>query len=248
MKKKIIMPAISFLSMVAMAAVTPQDDAAKHNSDMMNRQLRVCSDNGGGEVRVLFIGNSITLHPPAPKIGWTNSWGMAASAAEKDYVHIVTRGIEERIGKKAHVRVVNLAEFERGYRTFNFARLEDYVNFHPEYFIVALGENVASFKDNDDEAAYQDGFRKLLSLFVNDKNKPRTVVRGVFWPNKRKDALMGEVARELDVPFVVAESQGKSEYTAKGLFQHTGVAAHPGDKGMRMIADAILEGLFATER
>ena len=39
--------------------------------------------------RVLFVGNSITLHGPRPQIGWTNNWGMAASARDKDYVHLL---------------------------------------------------------------------------------------------------------------------------------------------------------------
>ena len=43
--------------------------------------------------RVLFVGNSITLHGPRPQIGWTNNWGMAASARDKDYVHLLQKKI-----------------------------------------------------------------------------------------------------------------------------------------------------------
>ena len=46
--------------------------------------------------RVLFIGNSITKHEPKPEIGWYGCWGMAASAEERDYVHILMKKISSR--------------------------------------------------------------------------------------------------------------------------------------------------------
>ena len=46
--------------------------------------------HGSGEgVRILFVGNSITLHGRKDEIGWTRVCGMAASEAEKDYVHLL---------------------------------------------------------------------------------------------------------------------------------------------------------------
>ena len=40
--------------------------------------------------KILIVGNSITYHAPKEDIDWNNSWGMAASRAENDYVHILT--------------------------------------------------------------------------------------------------------------------------------------------------------------
>ena len=40
--------------------------------------------------RILFLGNSLTLHGPREEIGWKHNWGMAASAPERDFVHLVT--------------------------------------------------------------------------------------------------------------------------------------------------------------
>ena len=95
-------------------------DAERNNSMEMNAEKDVAAASCvQGGIRVLFLGNSITLHGSLPKIGWTNSWGMAASTKEKDYVHLVTRGIEAKTGRKADLRVRNLADFERNFRTWS---------------------------------------------------------------------------------------------------------------------------------
>ena len=62
------------------------------------------ADGGRGEVqarRVLFLGNSITRHPPLASIGWNNDWGMAASAREKDYAHVLASALGELTTRNA---------------------------------------------------------------------------------------------------------------------------------------------------
>ena len=69
--------------------------------------------------KVLFLGNSITLHDPAPEIGWTGRWGMAATEAAKDYVHLLTADLEKAAGAPLQTMVRNTAGFEREYETFD---------------------------------------------------------------------------------------------------------------------------------
>jgi hypothetical protein len=41
--------------------------------------------------KVLILGNSITWHPPGPDINWFGNWGMAASAADRDFLSLLIK-------------------------------------------------------------------------------------------------------------------------------------------------------------
>lgn len=196
-----------------------------------------------GGLKIVFIGNSITLHGASQKIGWLHEWGMAASAAEKDFVHIVTRGLEERSGRKADVRVRNLARFERNFATYDYDLDKDLIAFAPDYLIVALGENVAHLATQEERLAYYAAFKRLLEGFLKARPGMKAIVRGVFWPSPWKDELMARAASELSIPFVKADIATDESMMALGLFEHKGVQRHPGDKGMAEIARIILAGL-----
>ena len=59
------------------------------NAENQTREKTKIVINPNEKIRILFLGNSITLHETKPEIGWNHNWGMAASAEENDYVHIV---------------------------------------------------------------------------------------------------------------------------------------------------------------
>ena len=230
-------------------SVVSVSDAERNNSALMNAAKDVGeSVVAKGGVRVLFIGNSITLHAPAPGIGWTNRWGMAASRAENDYVHIVTRGIESETGRKADVRVLNVADFERNFSSWKVTpALQKAIDFNADYAVFAIGENTAELRT----AAERDAFRKALkgffSLFLRGRTKPHAVVRGVFWESEWKDACLAYAASDLALPFVKGDFGGFVGMDAWGNYWHSGVARHPGDVGMAAIAAAILDTFFPKD-
>ena len=201
-----------------------------------------------GGVRILFLGNSITIHPVMPEIGWYHEWGMAAETAEHDYVHLVSRGIERETGRPADVRISNLASFERGFRNYQFEKNREFIDFQAEYLVVALGENVEDLETTEERQEFGFAFQKLLGCFLSGNKKPYTVVRGVFWPNEWKDEILSGVAAKLNATFVKADIAGDKNMLALGKFEHKGVQNHPGDKGMAEIARRILCGFFPRSK
>ena len=193
--------------------------------------------------KVLFLGNSITLHGPAPAIGWPGNWGMAASAPEKDFVHLVTAALAKAAGTAPEVMVKNIAEFERQYATYNVnEKLKDALEFKPDLVIVAIGENVPGLNSDDAKRQFKQGLAELLKRVTAGRH-PTLVVRSCFWPNPAKDQILEQDCRDAGGIFVDIGGLAKDESNyarSERQFAHQGVAAHPGDKGMQAIADAIL--------
>ena len=69
--------------------------------------------------KILFLGNSITQHGPSKAIGWAGDWGMAASAQEKDFVHLVTKSLSKTVGTAPEIMIRNIAGFERQYASYD---------------------------------------------------------------------------------------------------------------------------------
>lgn len=193
--------------------------------------------------RILFLGNSITLHGPKSDIGWDGNWGMAASSADKDYVHRVAKALPKKDGSVPQTLVRNIATFERQYGTYDTAALvSETVAFKPDLIVVAIGENVPALTNAACKALFAAKTAALLKSIRSD-TRPLIIIRSCFWANGPKDEALKTAGREIGGVYLDIGALGKDEKNyarSEREYQHKGVAAHPGDRGMQAIADAIV--------
>jgi len=194
-----------------------------------------------GVYKILFLGNSITLIP-----SWADGCGMAASAKEKDYVHIVTRALSKTTGTTPEIMVKNIAKFERQFANFDVdGTFKEEFAFGADLVILAIGENVPKLDSAEAKAQFKTSVMKLLNG-LRANHQPRIIVRSCFWPNQDRDPILKQVCQEVSGTYVDIGSLSKDESNyarSEREFSHKGVAAHPGDKGMQAIAGAILEAI-----
>jgi hypothetical protein len=192
--------------------------------------------------RILFLGNSITLHGPAPEIGWTGDWGMAASARDKDYVHQLLDRISRAAGGTPKVMIRNIADFERKLGGFNIREaLKEELAFEADVVILAIGENASSPKTDEARKQFADALGGLFAQ-LSRHGHPKLFVRSQFWPDAEKDRLLKKASGDAGGIFVDLGKLGTAPAnfaSSERQIKHAGVAGHPGDKGMAAIAEEL---------
>lgn len=200
--------------------------------------------------KILFLGNSITLHGPNKGIGWDGNWGMAASSADKDYVHLVAKALAGKGGSAPETMVRNVASFERQYGTFDAAALiKETAAFKADLIVVAIGENVPALTNAACKAEFAAKTAALLKGIMG-ANQPLVVVRSCFWANGPKDEALKKACGEIGGAYLDIGALGKDERNyarSEREFKHKGVANHPGDGGMQAIADAIVGAVLQAK-
>ena len=186
--------------------------------------------------KILFLGNSITIHGPKPEIGWNGDWGMAASALDKDYVHVFAARVAQAAGGKPKWMSRNIADFERGHPTYDIAAgMKEELALKPDVVIMAIGENVPALETEEAQAQYREAFVRLLGT-LNENSHPVILVRSSFWANPVKDDLMKQAAEQTGAIYVNVGGLGRDPANAarsERKFDHEGVAGHPGDGGCK---------------
>ena len=175
---------------------------------------------------------------------------MAASSADKDYVHLVTSAIAQHTGATPQVRVRNIADFERNYATYDVdLQMRDLLQFDPDLIVLAIGENVPPLDTEHAAAQFKSGVMNIFRCALA-KRRPLIVVRSCFWADATKDRVLKEACQEADAVFVDAGPLGADAANAarsERSFAHEGVAAHPGDRGMKALADSIVKAVLDSQ-
>ena len=164
---------------------------------------------------------------------------MAASSKENDYVHILMKKIAERYDNPAFC-ICQVAAWERDYKigTTTHPLFENARNFNADIIIMRFIEN-CPWKGFDGEV-FKEELTKLLDYF-NPNKKAKIILTTGFWHHPG-DKVIEELAKEKGLPIALLGDLGDDEkMKAVGLFEHEAVANHPGDLGMKAMAEKIFE-------
>jgi uncharacterized repeat protein (TIGR02543 family) len=194
----------------------------------------------------LAIGNSITKHPLYSY--WWNECGMAATSSENDYVHLVADHLKKTYGDVCFEAIhFGKWETQAQNRRETYGVIDPYLSTKLDMVTIQLSENVT------DITAFEEDFEDLIRYIKQRAPCATILVIDDFWDNDKKESLKKEACSNTNVIFLSLDDiKGKEEYQC-GLgtvvydpeggghvVEHNGVAVHPGNKGMRYIADIII--------
>lgn len=195
--------------------------------------------------KTLFIGNSLLL-------GW-GDFGMCAQDSQHDYYHYVTDYIMKS-KETAQFQKISGTDYESAtddaayngwvQNTLDAALAED-----TDLILVQLGDNV----NTEEKAAYFAGSCKRLLVYLRSQCERAIVCWvGMWYGSDQRKQILLDACKETGCAFIdisdlaVVENQGKigdTIYKTDGstvVVSDGGVASHPSNKGMRLIANRIL--------
>ena len=217
-------------------------DIKNNTVDASNQMVNVSSivsymGDKNAALKILVVGNSITRHGPKAEIGWDRDWGMAASAPEKDYVHQLYAKLCEA-DVNPYMMIRQASGWEIGYLSEDILdKFADERAFDADIVVYRLGENVKK----DTKYAFREKIEEFIGHICP---RGKVVFTTCFWKNEIVDDGIRDLAVVRGDVCVDIGCEGE-EQTAIGLFAHKGVAMHPGDKGMEMIADRVATAILA---
>ncbi len=181
-----------------------------------------------GKIRtVIILGNSIVMYPPDPNIGWLGNWGLDASVQDNDFVHILIRNLQLK-DNRIIVKYKNIADFEANAVSFPLSTVDTFRN--ADLIVMKIGENVNAAADPNYHQ-FISNYDKLLQ-YLDPSNKAVKLIVDGFWDHTLVNNDIRNYALSKQYPLI-------SITDLSSVSKNKGLAGHPNDKCMRLIADRI---------
>lgn len=203
--------------------------------------------------KVKFIGNSVLLGMDGnnQKGG---AFGMCATSPYKDYAYLVEMAILEKnpscIFSKIHGADFETSETNaaaESYWTDNQSEFDTDL----DLVIVQLGDNVNT---ETRQSVFAENYGKSLIAKIKQKCTKARIICVVGWFNPLKSQItVRDACAKYDCDYVSIyslstdpankgqEGQTTTYYNGETIVTPSGYLSHPGDNGMRLIADRIIE-------
>jgi hypothetical protein len=226
-KNSIIIPLFKSIFFIGLLKCSPLENDISYKKNPNKNNLKI-----------LVLGNSITGAPAAPT-DWSNVWGMAASAPQNDYVHILHDYFTDTLKYKPQIIAVSLTAFEHDFPSFDFSSLDSIKTLNADLIVFRIGDNV-----KDDMAVkdhFWEKFEALLDYFcINDSQV--IICTSSWFTNRSVNTMMKAVCRKKNILFVDISPlfiDKSNRASSERYIKDAGVGKHPGDRGMKKIADLL---------
>lgn len=199
---------------------------------------------------ILYIGNSLL-------IGW-GTFGMAASNSSSDYYYYVNQYLQN-LGVDLTANKLKGTGFEgctsaTEQATWYNDTLLPTLNNDIDLVIVQLGDNVNTAEKL---AVFEQGTKDLVTYIRTNAPRARVAWVGEWYSSTAKQTYIANACAERGADFIdISDLIGVSGYCANigdvitkddgttVTIDSSGVASHPSSKGMKAVADRIINALF----
>jgi hypothetical protein len=205
--------------------------------------------------RILFVGDSITMHGTNPEVlrtlKWDHACGMAATKLENDYCHQLAAMIQSRLpGRTVQIcyplpsldGTMAAAKWGVGSAGFYADSIGSSDALPPDVVVIQLGEHE---RPQDGLETVRSNYDRLFTVMERWSPKPLILCTGVWDPQPPvsgvavqkyqghvgdQDAVVSEVCERHNIPFVSVANVAMNP-ACHGWGQNPGVQWHPNDQG-----------------
>lgn len=206
-------------------------------------QTALASDCRAGDKCIFVFGNSITRHAPSKPLGWYGDWGMAASDSGLDFVSQLAKMLTDKSGTSWKADTMSGVDLEQGPASYKLPELAQKLAQKADIVVVELGDN---FHDTPvtPATAFADGYARALAGLKPANGKLMCV--STWWVSAPKNKIIADACQAAGGTYVDISGLQSVAANVAGSEQriaNKGVAAHPGDQGMKAIAQRIVNAV-----